>query len=394
MNHLLVILAIIFFTAHYTYGQQIQPAALSGRWQGTVTSKVKEFRAQGTISIFFRDQQKVSISTPEQDEGTFAIEGDSIIITLQDTPSEPIKLKHVSIQGNTLRAELVLVSDAPGISNVVELSKLAAQSKTMLAPSGSPNICADLNLPESIQTLFEKYEIGCPINLPKNASYYELAFYRRLLSDVVRELIGKTYDIAYTEGKLHVLVPNYERAMELRNIIAPLLQDANLLAISIVGMPRCPPPFQCGLEFLGVRELKPEYRSNDRIDFNQVWSKVIQVAEAKNVRFVGTSRDGNSWSAQTSEPSLVAQNPNGFFYEKLSIQMTDEYANDSAQRGTYLRLFIKSEIWQKKAASVKRALKIEDQCSVGTSNLLGFTCSDKSIMNDIIQSITIVVRGI
>lgn len=394
MRLLLPTFTIIFVSASLTLGQQIQPTALAGEWQGVITSKVKGSSARGSISVYFRGGQEVSIGTPEQEEGTFVVEGDSIVITPKDTPKDLIRLNHVLIQGDTLHAELVVASDPPGISNTVELSKLTAQRRAMSAQSRAVSVCADLDLPQGVKKLFEKYEIDCPIKVPGDAPYYELAFYRHLLSEVVRELSGRTYEITYAGGKFQLLAPNAERAREAYDIIVPLLQDPGTLEVSIIGAPRCPPPFRCALEFLDVRELKPEYVSGDRIDFNRVWSKVVEVAESKNVRFVATNRDASGWSAQTGDPALVAQNQNGYFYEKISVLMTDEYADDNSRRGTYLRLLVKSEIWQKKAASVKRALKIEDQCSVGTSSILDYTCSDKSIMDDIIKAISNVVRGI
>lgn len=393
MKHLLTTLVMIVFTIPVIQGQQIQSDTLTGEWQGTVTSKLNQLSAQGPISLSFRSAQRVSITTPKQEEGTFTVEGESIIITLRDAPTEPIRLNHVRIRRDSMRAELIILSDPPGMSNIIELSRVTTQSQA-LAQASVQKVCNDLNLPEGVLKIFEKYEIDCPIKFPANGSYYELAFYRRLLSEVIRELIGQSYDLTYAKQRLSIKVPNAARAVEVENVLIPLLQTPSILDIENTSLPRCPLGMKCALEFLDVRSLKPEYVSNGKIDFNRVWSKIIQIAESHNVRFVATGREGNSGSAQTGAPSPVAQNQNGLFYEKISVQMTDEYASTSSLRGTYIRLLIKSEIWHKKAASVKRALRIEDQCSVGTSGIFGFTCSDKPIMNDIIRAISNEQRGI
>lgn len=380
---LLFTIFVIIVTTFLAQAQQISSETLIGEWQGFVTTKFKDFRTQGNISLKFHTGEKISIVTSKQEEGNFAILGDSIIITLTNEQDEPIKLNKVQIKDGKLNANLVISSDPPGLSNWIELSKITTQISKSLAPAGNAAVCSDLDLPNGVIKLFEKYEIDCPITFPQKASYHELAFYRGFLSEIIKEVIGQRYETAYIDGKLVINVTNGARIEEVKSIVRPLLKDPNVLVIPDKDSPPCPPGEKCALGFVEVTDLKSAYISNGKIDFNRVWSKVIEIAESKNVRFLSSNRENNTWNAQTGNPSPVAQNQHGIFYEKISVQMADE-SND----GKVIRLHIKSEIWRKAAVGVKKPIKIEDQCSVGTATSFDVVCSDMPIMKAIINAIT------
>jgi hypothetical protein len=370
--------------------QQADTNSLLGTWRGSLTTTFQGKSISGEISLTFLQDGKVILQMPETERGTYRMDGDTLQILIGDKKTPDIVFKAIRFSPNSLLANLTFSSDLQGMTNKVRLLRQAPTPNIDGESTGISHPCKELDLPLKLEQLFAKYDLTCPIAIPKNASYYEKTLLTLFVEDVVRTLTtvkdvhAKYIEIAKIEVDVETNADDAQIEAKVENILKPLFQDPD--SIGLAGPP-CPFP-PCALSLEDWTGLKNQYVKNSRIDFDRVWSTIIEITDSKDgVKLDRRSLIGNETDRRIEgqRDVYVPQDSGYMVVEKLVIEMKD--AEKKRRPGEILEINIESHLWKRKARSY-RADEIKDGTSISAgSATVVVSARDSQIMQRIKSAI-------
>lgn len=373
---------------------------IRGSWEGPMLTTFRDKTVSGVINMTFREKGDVTVSMPEPEEGTYQFVGAAVHINIKGEESAAIILDSLRVDGSSLTGEVKLASDLPGIVNKIHLSKRppgAARLQSLITPQPAP--CPELDLPENVKALFRKFELRCPLVIPKHASYYEYIYIKLFVEEVIKAVSGaRKVGVTYLEeGELEVRVlSNNEQDLEaqvcadhngqdIEDIVKPLFQDPDKVNLVVTG---CPPGMACMTFITLWTDLQKEFVRNARVDFDRVWAAIINVTDKRD----GVELHRNTLNDRGTDKSIEGQREvyvppdSGYLaVERLTIEIRD--ANKSERPGQFMEINVESRLWKRKTRSRRADEIVSGTTLSGSSERVTISSSDSPIMKRIRKAI-------
>jgi len=318
--------------------QTLVNETLVGVWRGSMTTTFQGQTYKPTlISIEFGNAGNAKFGMSKIEEGTYVIDNNDIRLVLKGETAGPILLTDVQLNQKTLTAKITLPSDPSDLTATINLKQQDKNARLDVAPR--TNRCAAFGVPDDVKAVLQKYELECPIDVHKEATWYEHNIVAKAFTEILsnNRLLSNDADftrleVFYNSGFFTFVFGEEEKAAAER-LIKPLLKDPTQFSVRDCS--------NCLLKTPRVGELKPEFVTNDTINYELLWQKILSTAETigdARVDLTTLKQQGDLKSVETKFRRLALQD--GFIVgEKTKLQI-----DPLASSGALVQIVVESQL--------------------------------------------------
>jgi hypothetical protein len=331
---MLKLLVLLFLVVSSGFAQNIVPQGFLGTWEGELLVDHDGARVQSQVSITFLKGGGVKLTSAfSEDVASYKMERDNILVEFNNGRNEGFELSNIKLTNTTLSAILTFRADASNVSSYLALTRQKGP-RTDIRFS-APTDCRGIILPASVQKVFQKYDMSCPIDIVEHTNWYNQSFFEDFLTELIRTLLPtktrqrlRLFSITanYVGNNRAVLAWQGDLYPEDNHVLSQTLSVLTRLVKAnqeIVPYDQLPQNQQLNYSMTS-KQLRPEFLNGSDINYQVVWGEILNIASKMGIRLdiksELTNHDDRTIGEITSRK--VAQSADEFLYfERVSVQM-------------------------------------------------------------------------